>query len=80
MATGLRFVHQNIPTGEKCRLCQKIDTKKRRRLEEIARVKRWQMEAGRKASIEKAMGTIKELEEAINDLELERQTRYRERC
>lgn len=77
---GMKFINDRYDLGDKCKLCMKIDTKKRRRAQEVARINRWQVDGKMRASIDKAVDAVKELEQEINDLEVERQMKYRDRC
>lgn len=71
---GIKLVHSVIRNGERCKICQKIDTKLRRRADQIAKIKRWQAEGGKlKASIEKATEQVQELDKEIYQLQMEKQ-------
>lgn len=71
---GIKLVHQVIRHGDKCKICQKIDTKRRRQADQLSKIKRWQAEGGKlRASIEKASETVRELEREIYQLEVEKQ-------
>ncbi|KAH7069131.1 hypothetical protein BKA63DRAFT_389020, partial [Paraphoma chrysanthemicola] len=71
---GMKLVMQTIPTGTKCKLCIKIDTKMRRRAAEVDRIGRWEREGMKfRASIDKTMEVIKILDSEIYDLSCERQ-------
>lgn len=73
---GMKLVMQTIPTGTKCKLCDKIDTKMRRRAAEVDRIGRWQREGAKfRASIDKAMEIIRCLDSEIYELSCERQRR-----
>lgn len=72
---GMRLVMQTIEIGDKCRICQKIDTKKRSIRKEEEKIKRWNRESGRRASIAKAEEDIYRLQQEIYNLECERQSR-----
>ena len=70
----MKLVMQTIPIAEKCKLCEKIDTKQRRRATEIERIHRWKKEGAKfAASIDRSTDVIKALEKEINDLGYERQ-------
>lgn len=56
---------------DKCKLCQKIDTKKRAIKNEDDRINRWYKEGGRTHSINKALETVDYLHGEIHKLELE---------
>lgn len=73
---GMKLVMHTIPTGTKCKLCDKIDTKMRRRAAEVDRIGRWSREHSKfRASIDKAMEIIRCLDSEINELSFERQRR-----
>ena len=63
----------SAPGGGKCKLCTKLETKYNRKRKEEDRIRRWEREGGRKASIEQAKQTIYDLEDEINRLLWERQ-------
>lgn len=74
---GSKLVYQNIPNAEKCKTCQKIDTKERRRQQEQQKIIRWQSEGSKyRASMEKAWQEMKNLESEINSLYAEKAKRY----
>lgn len=73
---GMKLVMQTIPTGTKCKLCDKIETKMRRRNAEVDRIGRWQREGTKfRASIDKAMDIIRCLDSEIQELGCERARR-----
>ena len=73
---GMKLIMQTVPVGQKCKLCEKIDTKQRRRAAEVERINRWQREGGKfSASIERSYDMIKTLDREIYDLNCERQRR-----
>ncbi len=73
---GMKLIKQTVPTGTKCKLCEKIDTKTRRRAAEANRLCRWQREPQKfGVSIEKSIDKIKELDDEINELQCERNRR-----
>jgi hypothetical protein len=73
---GMKLIMQTVPNHQKCKLCEKIDTKLRRRQAEVDRVNRWQREGGKfRASIDKSMDTIQALDSEIHDLGCERSRR-----
>lgn len=60
----------------KCRLCEKIETKYRRRSVEMERLERWRREGGTLvASMTKSQNIIKELDKEIRQLQHERESR-----
>lgn len=70
---GMKLVMQTIPTGTKCKLCDKIETKMRRRTAEVDRIGRWQREGNKfRASIDKSMEIIRCLDSEIYELGCER--------
>lgn len=70
---GMKLVHSTENIQTQCKLCEKIDTKCRRRNTEVERLARWQREGGTlKASMEKSSAEIRALEEEIRQLEYER--------
>lgn len=72
----MKLVMQTVPVGQKCKLCEKIDTKIQRRAAEVERVNRWQKEGNKfQASIAKSMGRIRGLDSEIYDLQCERNRR-----
>lgn len=72
----MKLIMQTVPVGQKCKLCQKIDTKMYRRQAEVERINRWQREGQKfRASIDKSMETIRCLDEEIYELSCERNRR-----
>lgn len=70
---GSKLVMSTLPVGQKCRICDKLDTKNRRRAQEIERIKRWKREGSKfSASIERSEGIVEQLEYEIGNLEAER--------
>lgn len=64
---------QTVPVSQKCKLCDKIDTKQRRQSAEEDRINRWRREGGKfRASIDRSCEIIKSLEREIYDLRNER--------
>ncbi|KAF2653849.1 hypothetical protein K491DRAFT_633138 [Lophiostoma macrostomum CBS 122681] len=73
---GMRLIMQTVPVGQKCKFCEKIDTKMRRRQAEVERVHRWQRQGHTfKASIDKSMDLIRSLDGEIYELSCERNRR-----
>jgi hypothetical protein len=73
---GMKLIMQTVPVGTKCKLCEKIDTKQRRRAAEVDRINRWQREGVKfRASIDKSMEAVKHLDREIYDLGCERSRR-----
>lgn len=72
----MKLIMQTVPLGQKCKLCDKIDTKQRRRAAEIERISRWQREGSKfRASIDRSTDMIRSLDREIYDLGCERQKR-----
>lgn len=69
---GLRFVHQVHRLADKCKLCQQIEIKLRKRNDNVVRIRRWQKEGGKPASIQKAQEDIQNLDRSIAELEADR--------
>ena len=64
--------------SQKCRICDKIDTKQRRRAAEKDRISRWKKEGGRfRASIEKSEDLVHQLERELTELTNERRSRLK---
>jgi len=73
---GMKLIMRTIEAKEKCKLCDKIETKLRRKAAEIDRILRWKREGSRfGASIERSAEIVKTLEKEIADLMNERQRR-----
>lgn len=73
---GMKLVMSTVAVGQKCKLCEKIDTKLRRRQGEVERITRWQREGGKfRASIEKALEAISYLDQEVQELYCERTRR-----
>ena len=72
----MKLIMQTVPVSTKCKLCDKIDTKVRRRQAEFERISRWRREGSKfSASIDRSADIVKSLEKEINDLTYERQKR-----
>ena len=73
---GTKLVYATRDVDFKCRHCEKIETKTRRRSAERDRVSRWSREGCRySASIEHAKDNVKSLEEEIRTIEQYRRER-----
>lgn len=73
---GMKLVSNTIASPDYCKLCEKLNTKYRRRAAEVDRINRWNQEPSRyQASLEKAMRTIGELDEEIKAIFSEKQRR-----
>lgn len=70
---GRRLIGKSVLLQNKCKTCDKIDAKLRRRTAECERVARWQREGSKfRASIEKSMETIRDLDGEIARLHAQR--------
>ncbi|KAL8984737.1 MAG: hypothetical protein Q9205_001386 [Flavoplaca limonia] len=70
---GMKLIMQTVPVSQKCKLCDKIDTKQRRRSAEEDRINRWKREGGKfRASIDRSYDMIRSLDKEIYDLRSER--------
>ncbi|EEQ32199.1 hypothetical protein McanMca71_005418 [Microsporum canis] len=75
---GMKLVHNTENIQAICKLCEKIQTKHRRRNTEVERINRWRREGSvMKASMEKSQAMVKDFEQEINQLEHERQMKQR---
>ncbi|KAB8346107.1 hypothetical protein FH972_023155 [Carpinus fangiana] len=73
---GMKLVNGALGVDGKCKMCEKIDTKLRRKKAEEDRVARWKAEGGKyRASIEKSEAAIRALNYEIHTLETERRQR-----
>ena len=73
---GMKLINQTVPVSQRCKLCEKIDTKMRRRGAEVERVKRWQSEGSKfRASIDRSMEILAQLDSEIYELNKERSKR-----
>ena len=74
----MKLAIQTVSVASKCKLCEKIDTKQRRRAAEVERILRWKREGIKfVASIESSAHVIKRLEREIHDLDQESQRQHR---
>lgn len=72
----MKLIMQTVPNNQKCKLCEKIETKHRRKGAEMEKIGRWQREGNRfSASIDRAWDNVRGLEKEISDLGYERQRR-----
>lgn len=72
----MKLVHMTEHDRNKCRLCEKIETKYRRRSAEIDRIERWKREGATLiASIDRSQKLIMELDKEIFFLQREREDR-----
>ena len=74
----MKLVMSTSNLNQKCRICDKIDTKTRRRMQEKDRINRWKKDGGKmKASIEKSEDTVHQLDRELMELTNERRRRSR---
>lgn len=73
----MRLVMQTYQLGDKCKICQKLETKWRRILKEQERIKRWKKEGGRGASISASEEIIDDCSAEMNELEMHKQENKR---
>lgn len=74
----MKLVNVTENDASKCRLCEKIETKLRRRSAEIDRLERWKKEGSNLvASIDRSRKLIMELDKEILGLQREREDRRR---
>lgn len=72
----MRLVNLTENEASKCRLCEKIETKYRRRSAEVDRLDRWRREGGTLvASMDRSERLIKDLDLEIYTLQRERDDR-----
>lgn len=72
----MKLVMSTLHVHQKCKLCDKIETKMRRRAAEVDRIHRWQRDGGKfRASIDKSMSAVKTLDMEIYTLGRERTTK-----
>ena len=68
----MKLIMQTVPTGTKCKLCTKIDTKTMRRSAEVDRINRWQRQPYKfAASIARATAMVRSLDGEIQELNAE---------
>ena len=73
---GMKLIMTTVPVQTKCKLCEKIDTKQRRRAAEVDRITRWKREGSKfSASIDRSVDTVRLLEKEIHTLASERSRR-----
>lgn len=72
----MKLIMQTISTGTRCKLCEKIDTKMRRRAAEAERINRWQQDELKFCgSINKSLDMIRRLDHEVYELGIERARR-----
>ncbi|KAJ5226108.1 hypothetical protein N7468_007333 [Penicillium chermesinum] len=73
---GIRLVNSTDVDANKCRICEKIETKYRRRSAEVERLDRWKREGSTLvASMDRSRKMIWELDQEIVQLQREREDR-----
>ncbi|ORY09580.1 hypothetical protein BCR34DRAFT_516195 [Clohesyomyces aquaticus] len=73
---GMKLIMQTVRVEQKCKLCERIATHRRRRAAEVERVHRWQREGTKfRASIDKSFEIIEALDAEILELSTERNRR-----
>ena len=72
---GMKLVMNRYSLEDKCRICTKIATKERAINKEYERIRRWQKESNRKASIEKSHDEIYRLQGELDRLINEKQVK-----
>lgn len=71
---GTKMLYSQIASASKCKFCQKIDVKLRKRQFELNRYNRWVQEGSKlRASMELSLQTIAELDAEIQRLTAQRQ-------
>ncbi|EUC41279.1 hypothetical protein COCMIDRAFT_54488, partial [Bipolaris oryzae ATCC 44560] len=69
---GMKILFQTVPTGTLCKLCEKINTKMRRRAAEVDRISRWQRaDLKLQALFVNTADRIRALDEEISELQRE---------
>ena len=71
----MKLIMQTVAASTKCKTCDKIDTKQRRRASEVDRINRWRKDGKFVASIAAATLTIEVLDKEIAGLLQDRQRR-----
>ena len=72
----MKLVMQTLQNSQKCKLCERIDTKARRRQAEVERINRWRRDGNKfRASMERSYEIIQGLDAEIYELSCERQRR-----
>ncbi|KAE8151395.1 hypothetical protein BDV25DRAFT_95098 [Aspergillus avenaceus] len=78
---GMKLVNVTENESSLCRLCEKIETKFRRRSAEMDRLNRWKRDGSQlPASIAKTQHAIMELDQEIRQLQRERDDRRKALC
>lgn len=74
---GMKMIFQTIMLAEKCPSCEKIEKKLRRRAKALSDHARWAKDGSKfKASMEKALEEVAQLEREIRSLQAEKDRRY----
>jgi hypothetical protein len=72
----MKLIMQTVPIGSKCKICEKMDVKVRRRAQEMDRIMRWKSEGSKfSASIDRSCEIVKTLDKEIHELGYERHKR-----
>jgi hypothetical protein len=72
---GMKLVMDVVRVGVKCTTCARIDTKLRRRAQEVDRIRRWEAERSNPYSVATAKETVAQLDMEIYQLQAERRVR-----
>ena len=76
-ACGMKLIMTTHRVGEKCKICEKIDSKRRRSVAEFKRIQCWKQEGALfPHSIACAYANIKVLSVQISDLQVERAVQF----
>ncbi|KAK7182003.1 hypothetical protein DPSP01_006235 [Paraphaeosphaeria sporulosa] len=69
---GMKLVNHTIHVPQKCKICEKVECKQRKRAAEVDRIHRWQREGNKfRASIDKSMDAIANIDVEIRNLNYE---------
>lgn len=69
---GMKLVFHTTHLQQKCKICDKVDCKVRKRAAEVDRISRWRREGSKfHASIDKSMEAIANLDNEIRNLNYE---------
>lgn len=72
----MRLVNSTEFEAAQCRLCEKIETKFRRRSQEVERLDRWKREGGMLiASMTRSQRLVHDLDKEIRQLQIERESK-----
>jgi hypothetical protein len=77
----MRLVNFTEYEAKQCRLCEKIETKFRRRSQELERLDRWRREGGSLvATMSRSQQLVSDLETEISQLQTERDCKRKALC